>query len=355
MTEKENKGEEHYIEIIQRLTKTVVILLLIIVALVALNIYTLRSDRKEDKKINFISSVKQDSTNKNIDSAKVILPDTSLLRSEVNAELLCYGRDLIERTSEFLGPNGSVAKLSNGMNCQNCHLEGGRKPYGNNYLSVAATYPKFRERSGTNEDVYKRVSDCFERSLNGKAPDTNSREMKAIKAYILWIGKDQAKGKKAETSGIVELAYLDRAADPEKGKIVYDVKCLSCHGKNGEGKMKPSGNSYLYPPLWGDHSYNHGAGLYRLSRFAGYIKHNMPQGATHERPQLSDEEAWDIAAYVNSQKRPSMNLSKDWPKIESKPVDHPFGPYADRFSEKQHKYGPFEEIAAEKKKQKTKS
>lgn len=353
MKDKENKSEEQYIEIIQRLTKTVVILLLIIVALITLNIYDLRSTKIEKAKPNL--SLTKDSSKKEMTALSETIPDTSLIRNESNADLICYGRDLIERTSEFLGPKGSVAQISNGMNCQNCHLEGGRKPYGNNYLSVAATYPKFRERSGTNEDIYKRVSDCFERSLNGTSLDTNSREMKAIKAYILWIGKDQPKGKRSKTSGIVDLAYLDRAADPEKGKTIYNVKCVSCHGKNGEGKMHPSVNSFLYPPLWGDHSYNHGAGLYRLSRFAGYIKYNMPQGANYERPQLSDEEAWDIAAFVNSQKRPAKDLSKDWPMKETKPIDHPFGPYADRFSEKQHKYGPFEAIAFEKKKQKTKS
>lgn len=108
--------------------------------------------------------------------------------------------------------------------------------------------------------------------------------------------------------------------------------------------------AYQYPPLWGDHSYNHGAGLYRLSRFAGYIKANMPLGATYKAPLLSDEEAWDLAAYVNSMPRPSKDLSKDWPKIEEKIFDHPFGPYADAFGEEQHKYGPFKPIKAAQKK-----
>ncbi len=67
----------------------------------------------------------------------------------------------------------------------------------------------------------------------------------------------------------------------------------------------------------------------------------MPQGVTYQNPQLSDEEAWDVAAYVNSQKRPHINVPKDWPDINKKPIDHPFGPYADKFSETQHKYGPF--------------
>jgi thiosulfate dehydrogenase len=240
------------------------------------------------------------------------------------------------------------------MNCQNCHLDAGSKPWGNNYSAVASTYPKFRERSGSLEGIYKRVNDCFERSLNGKAIDTLGKEMQAIKAYIVWLGKDVKKGEKPKGAGITELAYMDRAADPEKGKKIYIEKCQTCHMENGEGKWNENKLSYQYPPLWGDHSYNSGAGLFRLSRFAGYVKSNMPFGANYQEPQLTDEEAWDIAAFVNSQPRPSKDLSKDWPKMSSKPVDHPFGPYADNFSEQQHKYGPYTPIADLKKKQKKK-
>jgi len=74
----------------------------------------------------------------------------------------------------------------------------------------------------------------------------------------------------------------------------------------------------------------------------------MPLGATYEKPQLTDEEAWDVAAYVNSMLRPAKDLSRDWPDISKKPFDHPFGPYADSFSEEQHKYGPFKEVRSKR-------
>ena len=260
-----------------------------------------------------------------------------------------YGKDLIVNTAKYLGPKGSVAHLTNGMNCQNCHLNAGTQPYGNNYGSVASTYPKYRGRSGAIEDIYKRVADCFERSLNGTAPKVGSKEMEAIVAYINYVGSNVKKGDKAKGSGIYEVALLDRAADPAKGKVLYAAKCVSCHQADGSGMLNADKVAYQYPPLWGDHSYNHGAGLYRLSRFAGYIKANMPLGASYKAPQLSDEEAWDIAAYVNSMPRPSKDLSKDWPKIEEKNFDHPFGPFADAFSEEQHKYGPFKPIKAAQK------
>jgi len=259
-------------------------------------------------------------------------------------DLVQYGRELIAHTSEYLGPKGSVLQMSNGMNCQNCHLNAGTQPWGNNYFAVQSTYPKFRARSGTLENQIKRVNDCFQRSLNGKALDSTGREMRAILAYIKWLGNDVEKDKIPRGSGIFKLKGMKRACDPAKGLDVYVAKCQSCHQADGEGLLASNGKSYTFPPLWGKNSYNHGAGLFRISNFAGYVKYNMPQGTTYENPVLTDEEAWDVAAYVNSMPRPSKDLSMDWPKIAKKPFDHPFGPYVDPFSEEQHKFGPYKPI-----------
>ena len=274
-------------------------------------------------------------------------PEDKELVNDPHEEQLSYGKELITNTALYFGPNGKIASLSNGMNCQNCHLNAGTIPFGNNYSAVASTYPKYRARSGKIEDVYKRITDCFERSLNGKAPDSTSKEMLAIAAYINWIGKNVQKSVKPKGSGIYELSFLDRAADSIKGKKLYSSKCQSCHLIEGTGQLNPDKTAYLYPPLWGQHSYNSGAGLNRLSRLAGYIKANMPFGASYNAPQLTDEESWDIAAYIASKPRPHKDFPADWPKINEKPIDHPFGPYADKFTESQHKYGPFKPIKKE--------
>jgi thiosulfate dehydrogenase len=269
----------------------------------------------------------------------------------VDQKLIEYGKDLIANTSKYYGPKGSLGVKANTLNCQNCHLDAGSRTWGNNYKAVATTYPKFRDRSGSIETIPKRVNDCFERSLNGKALDSSSHEMLAIVAYIQSLGKDVPKGTKPEGSGIRELTFPARAASPAMGQTVYTAQCKSCHGQNGEGIKTPDG-IYVYPPLWGEASYNTGAGLFRLSRLAGYVKDNMPFNvSTHDKPVLTDEQSWDVAAYINSKPRPKKDLSKDWPDISKKPVDHPFGPYADGFSEKQHKYGPFAPIVAARKKQ----
>jgi thiosulfate dehydrogenase len=75
------------------------------------------------------------------------------------------------------------------------------------------------------------------------------------------------------------------------------------------------------------------------------VKNNMPFGTSQSTQQLSNEEAWDVAAFINSQPRSYKNIDSDWPDLATKPYDHPFGPYTDSiFDQAQHKYGPYAPI-----------
>jgi thiosulfate dehydrogenase len=261
--------------------------------------------------------------------------------------LVKLGHDIIDNTAYYFGPEGVVSHISNGMNCKNCHLESGILPWAVNFSAVASTYPKYREVSGAIQDIPGRVNDCFQRSLNGSPLDTNSHEMKAILAYIHWVGDDVPKGKRPRGVAIMDIPLLDRAADTVRGRQVFINTCQRCHGADGEGQKNIQGYGYVYPPLWGPHSYNSAASTYRVSRLAGFVKNNMPYlEATYDKPVLSNEDAWDVAAYISSQPRPTKDVSKDWPDIKTKPFDYPWGPYSDTFSEKQHKYGPFKPIKA---------
>lgn len=293
-----------------------------------------------------LHSCKNNQEEKNITQSSEQLwwgPNKSLLPE--NDSLVKYGYALLSNTSYYLGPKGKVAQITNGMNCQNCHLYAGTVPWGNNYSGVAATYPKFRSRSGLIENIPKRINDCLERSLNGSTIDSNSKEMMAIIAYFKWVGKDVPKDYSPNGKGIMKLPLLNRPADSLKGSVVFKNKCQRCHGVAGQGQKNPEGYGYVYPPLWGKNSYTTAAGLYRLSKFAGFVKANMPfEEANYNQPILTDEQAWDVAAFVNSQPRPFREFKEDWPDISKKPYDHPFGPYADSFSEEQHKFGPFKPI-----------
>ena len=261
-----------------------------------------------------------------------------------SGKLIWYGHELIANTSYYLGPKGTVAQTTNGMNCQNCHLDGGTLPYGNNFGKVYSTYPQFRARNNGIQSIYARVNDCFERSLNGQSLDSNTHEMQAIYAYIKWLGDDVPKGDAEGGTSLMKVKYLKVAANASLGEEVYVANCQSCHGDKGQGVANTAGTGYTYPPLWGEHSYNDGAGLFRLSSFAGFVKNNMPFGTTYHNPKLSDADAWNVAAFVNSQPRPHKDQSAEWKNITKKPVDFPFGPYIDSFSEAQHKYGPYQPI-----------
>ena len=348
----EDKIPQGLISVINKLILVIVILIIGLVSMPFVFNYTNQPAKPNEKAPGIAAKTE---TTKKDDAAYWIAPDISIITDAKQKEQIEYGKELIAHTAKYLGPNGAVLKISNGMNCQNCHLQAGTAVFANNYGSVASLYPKFRARSGAVENIYKRVNDCFERSLNGKAIDTSGKEMQAIVSYINFLGTNVKKGEKAAGSGFKDLAFLDRAADPANGLTVYTAKCQSCHQANGEGVYTADKSEFTYPALWGKNSFNDGAGLYRLSNVAKYVKYNMPQGTTYQNPQLSDEEAWDVAAFVTTQTRPHISVPKDWPDKSKKPVDHPFGPYADNFSETQHKFGPFKPITDEQKKEEIKN
>ena len=347
LNEQDDRIQEGLLSVISKLILVIVVLVIGLIAMPFVFYYSNQPDKPKEKTSG--ETVTTDASNKDA-VAYWMAPDIATITDVKQKEQVEYGKELIAHTAKYLGPNGSVLKISNGMNCQNCHLQAGTAVFGNNYGAVASLYPKFRARSGAIENIYKRVNDCFERSLNGKAIDTAGKEMQAIVAYINFLGTNVKKGEKAAGSGFKDLAFLDRAADPEKGLTVYTAKCQSCHQANGEGVFNADKTEYTFPALWTTHSFNDGAGLNRISNFAKYVKYNMPQGTTYQSPQLSDEEAWDVAAYILSQKRQHINFPKDWPDKSKKPFDHPFGPYADNFTEAQHKLGPFKPIIDEQKK-----
>jgi thiosulfate dehydrogenase len=277
-------------------------------------------------------------------------PDINSLPDDERRKQIRYGHELITNTSLFFGPKGTIGSITNGMNCQNCHLDAGTRSFAGCFSAVASTYPRYRERSGRIESIEFRINDCMMRSLDGRTIDSSGKEMQAMVAYLKWLGKDVEKNKKPRGAGLEDLSFLKRGADPEKGKMVFLSKCTSCHGENGQGLPNHDSSFYLYPPLWGPTSFNVSAGLYRITRLASFVKYNMPFGqASHDSPHLTDEEAWDVSAFILSQPRPEKFFAEDWPKKETKPVDYPYGPYTDGFSEKQHKYGPFIPIQEAKK------
>ncbi|PKL77124.1 MAG: hypothetical protein CVV27_06730 [Candidatus Melainabacteria bacterium HGW-Melainabacteria-1] len=258
-----------------------------------------------------------------------------------------YGQELVARTAHYLGPDQADPALrygGNRLNCKSCHLQAGQQPHSLGFVGITARFPQYRGRENRQISLAERVNGCFERSLAGRALPLESREMQAIVAYMQWLSQDYPAGSKVEGQGLPEIELPERAADPIKGKQVFVQHCASCHQPGGLGLAAvPRSEGYAFPPLWGPDSFNTGAGMHRLITAARYIKANMPLG----QPVLSAEQAFDVAAYINSQPRPvKASLELDFPDRSRKPVDAPFPPWDDKFSAQQHKYGPFKPMLA---------
>ncbi len=77
----------------------------------------------------------------------------------------------------------------------------------------------------------------------------------------------------------------------------------------------------------------------------------MPQGTTHQNPQLTDEEAWDVAAFISCHKPGRISIYQKTGRINQKnQLTILSGPMQITLSEKQHKYGPFKPIIEDQKK-----
>lgn len=259
-----------------------------------------------------------------------------------------YGRRLVAQTAELLGPDQpdeGLRYISSRLNCASCHLGTGTEPGTLTLLQTDEHYPRFSGRAGNWTDVEDRINECMQRSMNGRPLPMDSAEMIAMAAYLRGLGAQYASMgaslRKAEEPPPFKTPV--RAADVGAGERVFAARCAQCHGADGLGLFAAADprKGYLFPPLWGRDSFNNGAGMHRVLTAARFIKARMPLGDAT----LTDDEAFDVAAFINSKPRPEMaNLEHDYPDRNAKPVDNPYGPYADDFPLEQHKYGPFQPI-----------
>ena len=259
-----------------------------------------------------------------------------------------YGRRLLTDTSRLMGPDHEdPARRHTGIRlaCASCHLGGGSEPGTLSLLQSASVYPRFSGRDGGVRDLVDRINGCMTRSMNGRALSRDSAEMVAMVAYITSLGDVYAamgEGRR-EVDEPAAFKTPPRVADLSAGERVFGERCAICHGSDGAGlQATPDrADGYVFPPLWGADSFNNGAGMHRVLTAARFIKAKMPLGEAD----LTDDQAFDVAAYINSKPRPQMaDLDRDYPDRSTKPIDGPYGPYADDFPIEQHRFGPFAPI-----------
>ncbi|MEY4734495.1 MAG: hypothetical protein RLZZ464_2561 [Pseudomonadota bacterium] len=279
--------------------------------------------------------------------------DVSKLPDDHYGKLVKYGKELTDRTFAHIGPevkNSKMRYAGNNLACASCHQESATKKFAMPWVGVHATFPQYRAREDEVSTVEERINGCMERSMAGKPIPLDSREMKAFMSYMHFLSRDVPVGGKVDGQGLPPFKAPDRRADTAVGAKVYQEKCASCHGAEGAGLRAGtpgSASGYTFPSLWGKDSFNHGAGMSRLLFASAFIKTNMPLGTSHGQPQLSDDVAYDVAAFMLSHSRPlKAHTERDFPARWNKPVDAAFPPYVDGASADQHKYGPFAPLQA---------
>ncbi|WP_305598613.1 c-type cytochrome [Polaromonas sp.] len=191
------------------------------------------------------------------------------------------------------------AFVGNSLNCVNCHLDAGRLAGSAPMWGAYPLYPAYRAKTKHVDSFAERLRGCFIYSMNGKAPPEGSDVLVALEAYSYWMATGAPVGAKLPGSGYKKLAKPPQVPDFSRGQAVYESRCALCHGADGQGQR--SGEMQVFPPLWGPQSFNWGAGMHQVDNATAFIKANMPlgQGGT-----LSDQEAWDVATFMNGHERP---------------------------------------------------
>lgn len=236
------------------------------------------------------------------------VPELNTISDIKSKDRILYGKELMNYTDVLVGPRAELEALryaGNNLTCSNCHFDAGTNPNSYNLVGVTSRYPQYSERLKSLETIEDRINDCFERSLNGKPLPVDSEEMKAYVAYFEFISQYVPKGYHVQYEGLQPIAQPQHTPDIESGKMGYIRFCETCHGGTGEGALSMELNritpKYLVPPVWGDDSFNTGAGMHDIHTAAQFIFFKMPYG---DEGVLTLELAYDIAAYINSQPRP---------------------------------------------------
>jgi len=245
--------------------------------------------------------------------AKLIFPDESEIPEGPEGAAIRRGRAIVANVRDSL-----PGQVKSALNCTSCHLDEGTRAWSAPWVGVYGRFPQYRARNARMNILEDRINDCFERSLNGRPLATNGQDIRDIVAYMAWLSLRVPAGVTMEGQGFAKLAT--KAGDTTAGREIFTGVCSRCHGSDGDGTT-------IAPPLWGERSYNIGAGMGRLRTAAAFIKFNMP----YDNPgSLTEQQATDVAAYINSRPRPDFaGKDKDWPNGDH-PPDVPYVTRASR-------------------------
>ncbi|MEG0820315.1 MAG: c-type cytochrome [Burkholderiaceae bacterium] len=217
----------------------------------------------------------------------------------------------------------------NALNCTSCHLASGTSLHGPSLVGSATAYPAYSPRDQAVLTLESRIADCFMRSQNGIHPPLGSAVLTALTAYISSLSAGlPMKMNPAAPLGPLSMKWILRGdeafwkqSNPQRGQALYSQRCAGCHGADGQGMGggmmgggmmgggMMGGGMMTFPPIWGPRSFNAGAGLADWQKLATFISTAMAQYAGP----VTDADARDIAAFVDSQPRPAFVLKDHLP------------------------------------------
>lgn len=221
-------------------------------------------------------------------------PDATTIPDDEFGAMVRKGQDIFMRTGDF-----AKAYVGNSMNCASCHLDAGRRADSSPLWAAYVLYPAYRSKNKHVNTLAERLQGCFRYSMNGAVPPADSETIVALQSYMYWLAQGAPTGVKLEGQGYPRLDEPAQKPDYVRGQQVFESNCALCHGAEGQGQ-KTEGKM-VFPALWGDDSFNWGAGMHSVATAAAFIKANMPLG---KGGSLTDQEAWDVAQYMNSHERP---------------------------------------------------
>ncbi|MDP3289120.1 MAG: c-type cytochrome, partial [Methyloversatilis sp.] len=222
-------------------------------------------------------------------------PPESTMPTGDFGDVIRRGRDIFIDT-----PRAAPAYVGNSLRCVSCHLDAGRLADSSPMWAAFVSYPAYRSKTKSVTTFQQRLQGCFEYSMNGRAPPLGAPELVALESYAYWLASGAPLDPKIPGRGYPALAPPAQTADFARGETVYTESCALCHGGDGAGQRTQDGYA-VFPALWGPDSFNWGAGMGRISNAAAFVKANMPLGLPDS---LTDQQAWDVALYMNSHERP---------------------------------------------------
>jgi thiosulfate dehydrogenase len=270
---------------------------LLFAALAALVGFSLPHDRSAGGSASTVSQAPASSQSVQKPSSKPQFspPADSAIPENEFGKMVKLGQNIFEHTPQF-----AKGYVGNDLRCSNCHLDKGRLPGAAPLWAAYVSYPAYRAKNGHVNSFQERLQGCFRYSMNGKAPDLDSETLIALESYAYFLATGLPTGDtKVAGRGYTKLKTPENF-DLDNGGKVFANNCAMCHGADGLGQRSADG-TVVFPALWGPRSFNWGAGMASVDNAAAFIKANMPfsRGNT-----LSDKDAWDVAAFMDSRERP---------------------------------------------------